>query len=445
MNRKLIAIVGRPNVGKSRLFNRLSDKGQAIVHDHEGVTRDRQYGDSEWFGRLYTVIDTGGFVPETEEPILAQMRDQAQLAMDEADFIIFLMDGRAGLTAADREIAQMLRETKKPVFYAVNKVDAWGRRADFLHDFWDLGQELYPVSAEHGNGLDALMDDVTESIPVLTYDELEALADQEDPTIKVAVVGKPNAGKSSTVNALLGEDRLLTSDIPGTTRDSIDTSVRHEGRDYLFIDTAGLRKKASISHRLEEFSVVQAIRSIDRADVALLVIDAVHGVTAQDKKIASVVANRGRACVVLVNKWDLIEKDTESAGEFVKELRHQMPFLAWAPVLFISAKTGQRVNKMFAHIETSFDSWTRRLQTAEVNRFVEAIVEQHSPPIHRNRRVRFYYTSQVATRPPTFAFVVNHIDGVAPSYRRFLENRIREGYGFEGTPIRTLIRSRKGH
>lgn len=443
MRRQLIAIVGRPNVGKSRLFNRLNESQQAIVHDHEGVTRDRQYGDSEWFGRHYTVIDTGGFVPDTDEPLLAQMRSQAQLALDEADVIIFLMDARAGLTSSDRDIAQLLRQTDKPVFYAANKVDVWQKRDEFIHDFWDLGVDIYPVSAEHGNGLDDLMDAVTDGMPVVHPDDWEEHDD--DGVIKVAVVGKPNAGKSSTVNALLGEERLLTSDIPGTTRDAIDTEVRWEGREYLFIDTAGLRKKSSISQRLEEFSVVQAIRSIDRANVGVLVIDADAGFTYQDKKIASVVANRGRACVVVVNKWDLVEKETETAGDYVKELRHQMPFLTWAPVLFISAKTGQRVNRIYEHIDAVHEQWKKRVKTSELNRFIEAIVAQHSPPTHRNKRVKFYYTTQVATRPPTFAFVVNQPDAVAPSYRRFLENRIREEYGFEGTPIRTVIRARKGH
>lgn len=443
MKRYLIAIVGRPNVGKSRLFNRLSESQKAIVHDEEGVTRDRQYADSEWFGRHYTVIDTGGFVPESDEPMLTQMRDQAQLAMDEADAIIFLMDGRAGFTESDREIANMLREAERPVFYAVNKVDQWEKREEMLTDFWQLGVDLYPVSAEHGNGLDNLMDDVTADFTVVPIHEWEEHDDSG--IVHVAVVGKPNAGKSSTVNRLLGSDRLLTSDIPGTTRDSIDTRLRHDGRDYLFIDTAGLRRKRSISARVEHFSVVAAIRAIDRADVAVIVIDAEAGLTGQDKKIANVAANRGCACVVLVNKWDLVTKDDSTAGEFVKEFRHQFPFLDWAPVLFVSAKTGQRVQKVYELIDAAYDQFTRRIQTAELNRFVETIIAQHSPPVYRNRKLRFYYAAQVATRPPTFAFVVNKPDGVAPSYRRFLENRIRQEYGFDGTPIRSILRTRKGH
>lgn len=438
----LVAIVGRPNVGKSRLFNRLTESQRAIVHDYEGVTRDRQYGEAEWFGRRYTVIDTGGFVPDTDEPLLQQMRDQAQLAIDEADVIIFMMDARTGLLPQDREIEKMLREGGKPVFLAVNKVDAWMKRDELITEFWELGDQLFPVSAEHGNGLDALMDEVTAGFDVNLFDEAPA---EDELTIKIAVVGKPNAGKSSTVNALLGEERLLTSDVPGTTRDAVDSEFAWEGQDYLLIDTAGLRRKRSISQRLEEYAVVQAIRSIDRADVALLVIDAEAGLTGQDKKIASVVTGRGRACVILVNKWDLVPKDTYTAGEYVKMLHHEMPWVSHAPVLFISAKTGQRVHKILGLVNDVYEQYCRRIPTAEVNRFLEGVIEHHSPPVHRSRRLKFYYATQVATRPPTFVFVVNYPDGVAPSYRRFLENQIRAQYGFEGTPIRTLLRTRKGH
>ncbi len=436
----IVAIVGRPNVGKSRFFNRLTESQDAIVFDFEGVTRDRQYGDAEWYGREFTLIDTGGFVPTTEEPLLALMRDQARLAIEEADIILFVMDGRAGLLPGDREIANLLREVEKPVFYIVNKVDSPQKSHEFLADFYELGKDLYAVSAEHGPGMDALMDEVAEYIPR----EPDEIA-EDDPFCRIAVVGKPNAGKSSTVNALLGETRLLTSDIPGTTRDAVDTYLEGEdGKLYQVIDTAGLRRKSSISEKLEEFSVVQAIRSIDRADVALLVIDAAEGITAQDKKIASVVNNRGRGCVIVVNKWDLItEKTTETAGWWVKEIRYHMPFVAYAPVIFTSALTGKRVNRLLPLVDEVFEQYTKRIKTADVNRFLEGVMAKHSPPLHRNRRLKFFYAAQVATRPPTFVFVVNYKKGIAASYRRFLENQIREQFDFEGTPIRTVVRERK--
>ncbi|MBA2661118.1 MAG: ribosome biogenesis GTPase Der [Bradymonadaceae bacterium] len=435
----LIAIVGRPNVGKSRMFNRLIEAQSAIVHDFEGVTRDRQYGEGEWYGRPFTVIDTGGFVPETEDPILIQMRNQAQLAIDEADAIMYMVDGRQGMVTADREIFDMLRQTDKPVYTVVNKIDRWKDPEEFMMDFYEFGVELYPSSAEHGIGIEKLMDDITEPIPV------GGIVDVEEPFARIAVLGKPNAGKSSTINALLGEDRLLTSDIPGTTRDSVDTKVRVGDKEYLIIDTAGLRRKRSITQRLEEFAVVQAIKSIDRADVALLVIDATEGVTTQDKKIASVIKHRGRACVILVNKWDLIEKDNTTAGEFVKYLREELIFIDYAPVLFVSATTRQRVHKILTFVDDVFEQFTRRVTTSDVNRFIEGVVEHHSPPVQGNKRLKIYYASQVATRPPTFMFVVNYPAGVATSYRRFLENQIRANYGFGGTPIRTVVRARKGH
>ncbi|MEZ4461290.1 MAG: ribosome biogenesis GTPase Der [bacterium] len=433
----IVAIVGRPNVGKSRLFNRLSESQRAIVLDFEGVTRDRQYADAEWYGRHYTLIDTGGFVPTTDEPLLQLMRSQAQLAIEEADIIIFMMDSKQGIVTADQQIADQLRRTSKPTFYVVNKVDAYNKKDEALAEFYALGVDLYAVSAEHGHGLDNLMDAVAEFIP---KGEPEV---SEDPFAKVAVVGKPNAGKSSTVNALLGENRLLTSDIPGTTRDSVDTMVTYDDRDYLIIDTAGLRKKSVILEKLEEYSVVQAIRSIDRADVALLVIDATEGVTTQDKKIASVVDGRGRACVVVVNKWDLVVKDNSTAGEWVKMLRYEMPFLVWAPIIFVSAKTGQRVHKILGEVDRVFEQYKRRISTSELNRFLTFVMEKHSPPMYQNRKLKFYYATQAATRPPRFVFVVNHPKGIAPAYRKFLENQIREEWGFEGTPIKTLIRERR--
>lgn len=430
----LIAIVGRPNVGKSRLFNRISQTGDAIVYDFEGVTRDRQYADGEWFGRHYTVVDTGGFVPEADSGMLYQMRLQAQMAINEADIIIFMLDARAGLLPADREIAHMLRQTSKPVLFAINKIDSPTNPAQHLGEFYALGSELYPISAEHAHGVSQLMDRVCELIPPnepSAEDELFA---------RIAVVGKPNAGKSSTINALLGEERLLTDEVAGTTRDAIDTRLRREDRDYLLIDTAGLRRKKKISEELEEYAVVQAIRSIDRADVVLFVVDAIEGITWQDKKIADVIHNRGRACVILVNKWDLVQKDTDTAGEYVRAIYREMPFMDFAPVVFVSALTGQRVPRILDHVDQVFAQYNARIPTAEVNRFLEQALAEHNPPMHNKRPVKFYYASQVSARPPTFLFSVNRTDGVKPSYRRYLVNKLREVYGFQGTPIRTILR-----
>jgi GTP-binding protein len=432
----LIAIVGRPNVGKSRLFNRISQTGDAIVYDFEGVTRDRQYADGEWYDKRYTVIDTGGFVPEAQAGMLYQMRNQAQLAMDEADVIVFMLDSRAGVLPADLEITRMLRQSTKPVLFAVNKIDSPHNPEQYLGEFYSLGTELYPISAEHGHGVSRLMDAVCEFIPESEEDGAPP------PFARVAVVGKPNAGKSSTINALLGEDRLLTDDVAGTTRDAIDTRITRGEQEYLVIDTAGLRRKKKISEQLEEYAVVQAIRSIDRSDVVLFVVDAIEGITWQDKKIADVIQNRGRACVILVNKWDLVEKDTGTAGEYVRAIEHEMPFMAFAPIVFTSALTGQRIHKILDFVDRVFEQYNTRISTAETNRFLEQALAQHSPPMHKKRPVKFYYASQVATRPPTFLFSVNRADGVKPSYRRYLVNKLRETYGFEGTPIKTVLRGR---
>ncbi len=433
--RHIIAIVGRPNVGKSRLFNRLTVGQDAIVHDEEGVTRDRQYGDGDWDGKPYTVVDTGGFIPNADDPILQQMRQQVQLAIEEADSIVFVVDGRAGMTAADEEIFAMLRQTDKPVHVAVNKVDRWTQQDEFLLDFYQWGRELYAVSAEHGMGLEELMDVVMEFV-----EEAEEL--EEELFARIAVVGKPNVGKSSLINSVLGEDRLLTSDVAGTTRDSIDTRVVAGEKEYLLIDTAGLRRKDNISLKLEEYAVMQAIRSIDRADIALLVLDATEEVSKQDKRIASVVQNRGRGCVIVVNKWDLISKTAQTAGDYVEYLRQELNFISYAPVLFVSALTGQRVQKVFDAVDAAFEQYIRRIPTAEVNRFLEKAVARHQPPTYQNKRPKFYYATQVGTRPPAFMFSVNSSTAVAPSYRRYLVNKLREEYGFEGVPIRTVMRKR---
>ncbi|MEC9442130.1 MAG: ribosome biogenesis GTPase Der [Myxococcota bacterium] len=433
----IIAIVGRPNVGKSRMFNRLSSTTKAIVHDYEGVTRDRQYARGEWYGKNYTIIDTGGFLPTTEEPMLVSMRLQAQLAIEEADAILFMMDGRAGITNGDREIATMLRQTEKPVFHIVNKLDSPGDQTTALSDFFELGMDLFPLSAEHGPGIDALMDTVAEIIPAEEDEE------EESPHARICVVGKPNAGKSSIINKLLGEDRLLTSDVAGTTRDSVDTTIFVDDKQYVVIDTAGLRRKRSISEQLEHYAVVQAIKSIDRADVAIIVIDAKKGLTSQDKKIAAVVANRGRACIFVVNKWDLIDKDSKTVDEWRKALYHEMPFLDWAPVLFTSALTGKRVQKILENVDHVFERYTHRIRTSELNRFLEKSIAMHNPPVQQNKRIRFYFASQVASRPPAFVFMVNHPEIVPDSYKRYLENRLREDFDFHGTPLKIMMRARR--
>jgi GTP-binding protein len=428
-------------VGKSRFFNRLIGDEKAIVHDLEGVTRDRQYGTGEWYGRDYAVVDTGGFVLDADEPMLEQMRQQAQLAIEEADAIIMLMDGRQGLLPQDREIVDLLRRADKPVYYAVNKIDTYDVQAELLDDFWQLGVDLFPTSAEHGLGMDDLMDDLAEWIPRRPEPGEGA---EEGLHARVAVVGKPNVGKSTLVNQLLGSERLLTSDVAGTTRDSIDTRIVREGREYLFIDTAGLRKKRKVSEQLEYYSVFQALRSIDRADVVLLVVDAVEGISAQVKKIASVIVNHGRGCVVLLNKWDAIPvRETDTAAEYAEIVHREIPFLDFAPVLTISALTGTRVERIFELIDEIYVEHGRRVPTSQVNKMLERVLVQHSPPLYKSRPVKFYYASQVATRPPTFACIVNYPEAVAPSYERYLENQIREEFGFVGTPIRLLIKKRR--
>lgn len=433
----IIAIVGRPNVGKSRMFNRLSNTTQAIVHDYEGVTRDRQYGRGEWYNKNFIVIDTGGFLPDTEEPMLVSMRNQARLAIEEADAILFMMDGRAGLIAADTEIANMLRQTDKPVFHVVNKIDSERQAAQLLSDFYQLGAELYSMSAEHGPGIDKLMDDVAAIIPEENEDEVPP------PYARIAVVGRPNAGKSSLINRLLGQDRLLTSDEAGTTRDSVDTMVERGDRQYMVIDTAGLRRKKKISEELEHFAVIQAIRSIDRADIALLVLDATRGLSGQDKKIADVAVSRGRAIIVIVNKWDQVGKDSHTADKWREALINEMPYLHWAPILFTSALSGKRVHKVLDEVDEVFARYTQRVKTSQINKFLEFATALHSPPVQSNRRIKFYFGSQVATRPPSFVFMVNHPHLVPESYKRFLENRLREEFDFMGTPVRLMMRERR--
>ena len=433
----LVAIVGRPNVGKSRLFNRLTGTRFAIVEDMPGVTRDRQYGEATWFKRRFQVVDTGGFEPESIDELLVQMREQASLAIDEADIIVFVVDGQTGLLPADREIATMLRRTKKPIFTLVNKID--GDRHDVnVPEFYELGVgDLYGVSAEHGRGIDVFMDGMLELVPVVNEDE-----EPDEEIIRVAVIGKPNAGKSSLVNRLLGEERLLTSDIPGTTRDAINTYVEANGRKYLFIDTAGVRRKRSISQRVEKYSVVHSFKAVDRADVVVYMLDATEGVTTQDQRLAGLAVDKGRAMVLLLNKWDLVDKDHKTADQHITRLREQLKFQPDAPVLTMSALTGQRSHKVLGLIDKVHAEYIRRVPTGELNRLVEEALQRNPPKVRSNQRLKIFYASQVATRPPTFMFVVNNSDLIHFSYRRYLVNALRAKYGFPGVPIKVFFRER---
>jgi GTP-binding protein len=434
----IVAIVGRPNVGKSTLFNRMVRSRAAIVDDTPGVTRDRHYAECTWFGRTFTVIDTGGFDPLDDEGMFPLMREQAQLAIEEADVVLFLLDVRAGVTPADHEIMRILRTAKKPLLAAGNKVEGPATETA-VAEFFELGIEsIRPVSAEHGTGIQDLIEDLIEAMPVA-----EDLDELDDPSVtRVAVIGKPNVGKSSFINWLLGAPRLLASDVPGTTRDAIDSAFEVDGRNYLLIDTAGIRRKRSISLRIERFSVVKALKSLERAHVALLVIDANNGVTSQDARLANLCLDRGCAVVVVVNKWDSIEADTDTAGAFVKEMWRTLPFMTWAPAIFTSALTGQRVLKTLEVVDEVRAHALNRIPTGEMNRFLAKTLDRHPPPLHHNRKVKMYYATQVSAGPPTIVVSTNMPDGVTVAWRRFFERQLRENFEFEGTPIRLLFRQR---
>lgn len=433
----VVAIVGRPNVGKSRLFNRVSGAGDAIVHGEPGVTRDRQYAEGSHGGVDYTVVDTGGMVPEGGEDLAERMHAQADVAIEEADAVILVLDARAGLMPADRQIAEKLRHSEKPVYIAVNKVDPGTQPEQMVAEFYELGADLFPISAEHDEGVDDLMDEVVAEARAMRPPEQEEL---EFP--RCAVVGKPNVGKSTLVNTLLGDDRLVTSEIPGTTRDAVDTTIERGEKRYQLIDTAGLRRKANIEEALEELSVVHAIKSIDRADVALLMIEAPAGVTKQDKKIADVVVSRGTACVVLVNKWDQLEKHEETGDLYRAYLDRELDFLDWAPFHFVSAKTGRGLEPALESVDEAWENYRRRIDTSPLNDFVDAVVARHTPPTEKGREVKIYYATQASTEPPTFVFFANYPEQIDDSYQRYLKNELRQAYQFRGTPIRVHVRER---
>jgi len=435
--RPIVAIVGRPNVGKSTLFNRLIGERKAIVDDMPGVTRDRNYANVDRFDVPFTLIDTGGFEPVSQELLLQQMRSQSQLAMEEADVIIFLMDGRAGLTVADREVAAMLRKLKKPVFYAVNKVD--GDKVEALStEFYALGiDRFHTISAAHNRGVGDLMEEVIAAFP-----QSETIAEDDDLT-RIAVVGRPNVGKSSLVNRLLGFERSVANPVAGTTRDSIDTLFTCNKKRYMLIDTAGIRRKGKVSLKIETYSVVDALRSIERADVVLIVINAEEGVTEQDTKIAGYAYEAGRSCLFVVNKWDTIAKDNSTIGKFVDRIRMDFKYLSFAPIVFVSAKSGQRTGTIMSEVEKLMVQYTKRVSTADLNRVFKEAVESHHAPLASGRRVKFYYATQVAIKPPSFVIFTNQPEGIHFSYDRYLSNKLREAFGFTGTPIKLMYRGRE--
>jgi len=433
----IVAIVGRPNVGKSTLFNRLVGSRKAIVDDMPGVTRDRNYASIDRYEVPFILVDTGGFEPETADRMLQQMREQSRLAMEEADVILFVMDGREGLTPADREVAEMLRRVEKPVFYLVNKVD--GEKLEMLSsDFYALGVDrLHTISAEHNRGVGDMLDELIAILP-------HSLSDGSDQDVpRIAVVGRPNVGKSSLVNRLLGFERVVANPTPGTTRDSVDTYFTCNRKRYQLIDTAGIRRKGKTTQKLEKYSVVDALRSIERADVVLIVLNAEDGVTEQDSKIAGYAYEAGRGCIFVVNKWDALEKNNATTGKFVERIRTEFKYLPFAPIIFVSAKSGQRVPKIIPEVDKVMAQYARRVTTSELNRVFSEATETKHAPLSQGRRVKFYFATQVSIKPPTFVIFTNSPEGIHFSYERYLANRFREAFGFEGTPIRLLFRGRE--
>ena len=435
MSKPLVAVVGRPNVGKSRFFNRVVGRRVAIVEDTPGVTRDRIYAEAEWMGIHFALIDTGGIEPASAEVIPAQMREQAQIAMDTADVILFMTDGKAGLTADDREVANMLRKTGKPVVLAVNKIDTAALPDDF-YDFYELGiGEPLPLSSANMLGIGDILDALVGEFP-------KDADTEEDDSIKIAVIGKPNVGKSSFVNAITGENRVIVSNIAGTTRDSIDTPVEIDGVKYTLIDTAGIRRKSKVNENIEKYSVIRAVAAIERCDVCLLMIDAVEGITEQDKKIAGVAHEAGKGIVVVVNKWDLIEKDSHTMNQFQKTIDAEMTFMSYAPSIFISVEEKQRVKNVIELARAVSENRAMRVPTGQLNSLISDAVLMKQPPSDKGKRLKIYYAAQVGVKPPLFSFKINSRPLMHFSYARYLENKIREAYGFEGTSIKFVFREK---
>ena len=439
MSRPIVAVVGRPNVGKSTLFNALAGERISIVKDTPGITRDRIYADVSWLNYNFILIDTGGIEPESKDLILSSMREQAQIAIDTADVIVFVCDVKTGLQDADAGVAAMLRKSKKPVVLCVNKVDSFEKQEADVFEFYNLGiGEPYPVSAVGMLGFGELLDKVVSYFP----EDTAAPEDEDIP--KVAVIGKPNTGKSSLINKLLGENRLIVSDIAGTTRDAVDTRVKFGEKEYIFIDTAGLRRKNKIKDELEHFMIVRTVGAVERADIAVLVIDAKEGVTEQDAKIAGIAHDRGKAVVIAVNKWDAVEKDDKTIYKFTENVRNILSFMPYAEIVFISALTGQRLNKLFETIDIVRESQDRRVGTGALNEILAEAVAMQQPPNDKGRFLKLYYITQVANRPPTFVIFVNDKELAHFSYIRYIENQVRETFGFKGTPLKFIVRERNG-
>jgi len=442
MKKPVVSIIGRPNVGKSTLFNRILGKRIAIVEDTPGVTRDRNYAVTSYLGRDFILVDTGGLEPETSDPILTQMRRQAGTAIDEADIIIFLMDCREGLMPADLEIADLLRKIHKPVFYAINKVDTHKAEAG-ISDFYRLSAEkLYLISAEHGRCVDELLDDVHPLLPEAGEAGEEGRADGEEAPPRIAVVGKPNVGKSTLINRLLGKERLVTSPMPGTTRDAIDTLVTYYKKGYLFVDTAGIRKKAKVDKGIESYSVIRALKSIERCNIAILMIDAAEGITDQDLKILKYIEEAEKGCIIGINKWDIVEKDEKTMDQYKKSIYSFYPYISHIPIIFISALTGNRVTKLFPEIRAVMEEYSKRIPTGELNRFTQEIAGRLPASTYQGKPVKIYYATQAGVRPPGIVLFVNYPKAISPGIRRFIEHNIRDQWGFKGVPLRIMIREK---
>lgn len=434
----IVAVVGRPNVGKSTLFNALAGEMISIVKDTPGITRDRIYADITWLNMVFTLIDTGGIEPDSKDIILSQMREQAQIAIDTADVIMFMTDVKQGLVDADAKVADMLRRSGKPVVLVVNKVDSFEKYMTDVYEFYNLGIGApHAISAANRLGIGDMLDEVT------SYFDKETVEEEEDDRTKIAIVGKPNVGKSSIINRLAGENRVIVSDIAGTTRDAIDMEIKYNGKEYVFIDTAGLRRKNKVKEELERYMIVRTVSAVERADIAILVIDAKEGVTEQDAKIAGIAHERGKAVIIAVNKWDAIEKDNKTVKEFTNKVREVLSFMSYAEIIFISAVTGQRLPKLYEMIDIVSENHSMRVATGVLNEIMSEAVTMQQPPSDKGKRLRLYYITQVSVKPPAFVIFVNDKELMHFSYTRYIENQIREAFGFRGTPLKFIIRERK--